>query len=99
MIENLCSLNEDLNIPSKIADRGVHEADLYRLVEVVSRVARLLGNDPKFMSISDCGRPTAGCSRGSPAPLIDPQGGLSLFKSVHRCAEDYFETVLCLMKG
>jgi alcohol dehydrogenase len=53
MIQNLFRLNQELDIPSKVRDKGVSEADLDGLVEAASQVTRLLDNNPKPMSKSD----------------------------------------------
>jgi len=53
MIENLYSMNKDLNISSGIAAQGVTEADLDGLVEAASKVTRLLENNPKSLAKSD----------------------------------------------
>ncbi len=53
MIENLYSLNGDLEIRCDMKERGVTEADLDSLAEAASKVTRLLGNNPKPMTKSD----------------------------------------------
>ena len=53
MIENLYSLNEDLEIRCGMKDRGVTEADLDAMAEAASKVTRLLDNNPKPMTKSD----------------------------------------------
>ncbi|MEW6721607.1 MAG: iron-containing alcohol dehydrogenase [Thermodesulfobacteriota bacterium] len=53
MIENLHSLNEDLEIRCSMKDRGVTEGDLDSLAEAASKVTRLLDNNPRPMTKSD----------------------------------------------
>ena len=53
MIENLYSLNDDLNIHMSLRDKGITDTDLELMVEAASKVTRLLDNNPKPMSKTD----------------------------------------------
>ncbi len=53
MIDNLYSLNEDLEIRCGLGERGVTEADLDAMAEAASKVTRLLDNNPKPMTKVD----------------------------------------------
>jgi len=53
MVENLESLNVDLEIRCDLRERGLSEEDLDSLAEAASKVTRLLDNNPKPMTRSD----------------------------------------------
>lgn len=52
-MEELRALVKDLEIPSNMSVFGVTEGDLDFLAEAASKVTRLLGNNPKKMSVED----------------------------------------------
>lgn len=53
MVENLYSLNNDLNIKSNLKDKGITDADLDSIVDAASKVTRLLDNSPKKLTKDD----------------------------------------------
>jgi alcohol dehydrogenase class IV len=53
MIENLYSLNSDLNIQVDLAAKGITEHDIDFMAEAALKVTRLLNNNPKALSRDD----------------------------------------------
>jgi alcohol dehydrogenase class IV len=53
MIENLYSLNSDLNIQVDLAAKGITEHDIDFMAEAALKVTRLLNNNPKALSKDD----------------------------------------------
>lgn len=53
VMDELRALVAELQIPTSLKAYGVKEEDLDALAEAASKVTRLLGNNPKVMSVSD----------------------------------------------
>jgi alcohol dehydrogenase class IV len=53
VMEELRALVKDLEIPTNMGAFGVTEGDLDFLAQSASKVTRLLGNNPKEMSVED----------------------------------------------
>jgi alcohol dehydrogenase class IV len=53
MIENLYSLNHDLNIQVNLAEKGITENDIDFMADAALKVTRLLNNNPKALDKDD----------------------------------------------
>lgn len=52
-VESLCKLSRDIGIPTSLKDVGVRQEDLKGLAEEAIKIDRLLGNNPRKLTLKD----------------------------------------------